>query len=328
VVYTDFDERSDRRSATRGAWAAVLYLALHPSAHPALAYETDQYTGRLTEVGDSTLVLNQQLNDQLIEIVDNWHHGRDEGKLAREVYKRLGGRHWVDKIERWAIQSDSVEKLACTKKSSIYGGLPFWTTRFASLFGLGPSVRVNGVLIGTDKFGHFISQGRKYHRRHLRGHDDDRVLRLGRRNEAGLFGQVTTGVFSNADLVANYEGYLFYLSLFEDGVVAGKPSILAWDGDRPYPGISNACAKPTSRPRNSTYPSTSRLSSRATSGWDCATRPTTGWIGSAKNNPRRGSPQPPRRETRDLARSEVPLTGYPAAPGVEPQEPGVSPRAK
>jgi hypothetical protein len=48
-----------------------------------------------------------------------------------------------------------------------------------------------------------------------------------------IFGQLTTGVFSNADLVANYEGYLFYRSLFEDGVVDGKGPIVGWQGDRP-----------------------------------------------------------------------------------------------
>jgi hypothetical protein len=43
---------------------------------------------------------------------------------------------------------------------------------------------------------------------------------------------MTTGAYSNADLVANYEGYRFYRSLFDDGVVPGKPAILAWRVDR------------------------------------------------------------------------------------------------
>ena len=42
---------------------------------------------------------------------------------------------------------------------------------------------------------------------------------------------MTTGVYSNADLVANYEGFLFYLSLFEDNIIPGKKAILAWRED-------------------------------------------------------------------------------------------------
>ena len=49
--------------------------------------------------------------------------------------------------------------------------------------------------------------------------------------ERAIFGQLTTGVYSNADLVANFEGYRFYRSLFEDGVIPGKPAILAWRDD-------------------------------------------------------------------------------------------------
>ena len=32
--------------------------------------------------------------------------------------------------------------------------------------------------------------------------------------ERGVFGALTTGIYSNADLVANYEGYRFYRGLF------------------------------------------------------------------------------------------------------------------
>ena len=47
-----------------------------------------------------------------------------------------------------------------------------------------------------------------------------------------LFGQATTGDYSNADLVANYEGHRFYRSLFEDDVIPGKKAIVRWDGKR------------------------------------------------------------------------------------------------
>jgi hypothetical protein len=55
----------------------------------------------------------------------------------------------------------------------------------------------------------------------------------GRFAERWLFGQLTTGVYSNADLVANYEGYRFYRSLFEADAVAGKGPLLEWVEGKP-----------------------------------------------------------------------------------------------
>jgi hypothetical protein len=96
------------------------------------------------------------------------------------------------------------------------------------VFGVGPTIKVNGQLIGSDKLGHFLSQGRKFWRRWQRYDDEARAAEQSAFTERALFGQFTTGSYSNADLVANYEGYRFYRSLFEDDVVPGKPAILAW----------------------------------------------------------------------------------------------------
>jgi hypothetical protein len=114
---------------------------------------------------------------------------------------------------------------------SIYQGHPIWATRVAALFGVGPTIKLNDVLIGSDKLGHFLSQGRKFWRRYQRYGDEGQAAERSAYTERALFGQMTTGVYSNADLVANYEGYRFYRSLFEDGIVPGKPAILTWNKD-------------------------------------------------------------------------------------------------
>ncbi len=198
------------------------------AAAPGFPYETDQYSLGEAPIADSVDLLNNRFNQELARIAAEWRGPASRARFARQVYARLGGRHWVDRLERWAIRSPDVEKALPGGRRSIYRGLPFWATRAGFFFGVAPTIRIHSVSLGTDKIGHFISQGWKYHRRHLRGASPERVLRLGVRNEAGIFGSLTTGTFSNADLVANYEGYLFYRSLFEDDVVAGKPAIIAW----------------------------------------------------------------------------------------------------
>ena len=65
----------------------------------------------------------------------------------------------------------------------------------------------------------------------MKSHSEEQAAKHSAYTERAIFGQVTTGVYSNADLVANYEGFLFYLSLFQDNVIDGKKAILLWSGD-------------------------------------------------------------------------------------------------
>jgi hypothetical protein len=210
--------------------SALLSLALLALALPAVAYETDQFSNRMQSLDDSTEVLNQRVNQTIEEIVVEWKGPRDDRKFVNRIFHRIGGYHWVDRLERWAMKSQLVDRLEIPRRRSIYAGHPFWATRFAGIFGVGPTIKLNQVFIGSDKIGHFLSQGRKYYRRYLRLGNEAEAGAWSAYTERAIFGQLTTGSYSNADLVANYEGYLFYRSLFENGVIPGKPSILLWNG--------------------------------------------------------------------------------------------------
>jgi hypothetical protein len=203
-------------------------IALSCSAR---AYETDQFYNRSQPIADSTEVLNKKVNETLQEIVVTWNKGNNERAFVDSVYNTLGGHHWVDKLERWAMNSPEVDKLETSRYESIYGGMPFWSTRTTFLFGIGSTMRLNDELIGSDKIGHFMSQGRKFYRRYLKYGSEQEAARQSAFTERAIFGSGTTGAYSNADLVANYEGYRFYRSLFDDDVVTGKPAILRWEND-------------------------------------------------------------------------------------------------
>ncbi|MFQ5981756.1 MAG: hypothetical protein ACE5KS_00125 [Woeseiaceae bacterium] len=151
--------------------------------------------------------------------------------FVEAIYHRIGGRRMTDKLERWAIESPEVDKLDTSKRDNIYAGLPVWTTRMVNLFGIGSTIRVNQQLIGSDKIGHFLSQGRKFYRRYLKYGSEEQAAKQSVFTERAIFGSGSTGSFSNADLVANYEGYRFYRSLFEDNVIPGKPAIVRWEDD-------------------------------------------------------------------------------------------------
>jgi hypothetical protein len=213
----------------RGKWVLLGLVAAVGMALPALAYETDQYTQRTAHIKDSTEVLNARVNDTLEDIVADWDKGHDEMAFVDAFYRELGGRHWVDRLERWAINAPEVDKLDVGRYESIFAGQPFWATRVAKFFGTGSTIRVNEQLIGSDKIGHFISQGRKYYKRYLESGSEAEAAEHSAFTERAIFGQMSNGIYSNADLVANYEGHRFFRSLFEDGITPGKPSILRWE---------------------------------------------------------------------------------------------------
>jgi len=195
------------------------------------AYETDQFNNRLQVIKDSTPIMNKQVTLAIASSITPWDGPRDEMKVVDAIYYKIGGKHWVDKLERFAMDSGEIERLDTPAHDSIYKGHPLWATRVAAFFGVGATLRINDTLVGTDKIGHFLSQGWKFYRRMEKMKDESLAAEHSAYTERALFGQMTTGSYSNADLVANYEGYLFYRSLFEDNVIEGKPAILAWKGD-------------------------------------------------------------------------------------------------
>jgi len=197
----------------------------------ALAYETDQHTGRGVDIADSTAVLNDKVNLTLEEIVAGWDKGHDEMAVVDAFYRELGGRHWVDRLERWAMKSPDVDRLDVGRYESIFADQPLYATRVAKLFGTGATIRVNDQLIGSDKIGHFISQGRKFYKRYLMYESEEMAAERSAYTERAIFGQLSNGIYSNADLVANYEGHRFFRSLFEDGISPGKLAILRWEND-------------------------------------------------------------------------------------------------
>lgn len=213
-----------RDSCKQPAMHFIVFLFLLVTAVEASAYESDQYTNRLQPVADSLVVMDKAVNDAIEKILRS--SPNSQGAVAKAIYHEIGGLYWADKIERWAAKSPEVEKYDHTRYESIYRGMPFWATRVNFVFGIGLSFRINDVMVGSDKLGHFFSQGYKYFRRELRDEPRERILAKGRFAERWIWGLLTTGVYSNADLVANYEGWQFYQSLFNDDVVPGKKSIL------------------------------------------------------------------------------------------------------
>lgn len=79
------------------------------------------------------------------------------------------------------------------------------------------NINVNGTRIGTDKLGHFFDEGyslftiARWNRKNVQD-----ALKYGMSLEDGIYGAPMTSIKSYADLVANYEGFLFWTNLVDN----------------------------------------------------------------------------------------------------------------
>lgn len=96
-------------------------------------------------------------------------------------------------------------------EDSIYRDFGYLDAPSMRLKGLSDMVWVNGHFIGLDKLGHFFAEGWSYFEMtQAPEHSLNDAIRWGHEQEEGKFGLVTTGVFSYADLAANFNGWRFW----------------------------------------------------------------------------------------------------------------------
>jgi hypothetical protein len=239
-------------------------------AAPAWALETDQFTVPDKPLPDLGAALDAKLLSELERVVADanaerianlaaaqkartakWRRiytkradaavGADA--LARAFYDRLAGIEVPRcRIEHWLEDEESGRQAMLQNtwiRESIYGG-PF--ERPPLLVEVSPTVNLYGQYVGVDKVGHFVQQGHEYfniYRSAIRGGKSNEsatrdAVDHGIRQEHGIYGAMTIGVYSNADLASNLAGLLFYRNLMEavrlDDTLL-EP-MLTWDGQR------------------------------------------------------------------------------------------------
>lgn len=139
-----------------------------------------------------------------------------EKRLYKGLRKNFRN-HIFGELAPYIINSSEIERSEIRTTQSIYRNFKWYEALipgfYAKVFNdpAGKIVNVNGHLIGTDKFEHFMGTGYKYFKTYYQGDKNllD-VLEKGWELEVGLMGSVTTGVQSYADLVANFNGMRFW----------------------------------------------------------------------------------------------------------------------
>lgn len=166
-------------------------------------------------------------------------HWRSEDALVKEVFRPLGGGippftnsgTWMEKHEFEATPA----RYKTSFDDSIFKVFP------SNYLSISDTVKLYGVEFGTDKIAHIFQQGYTYYkiykRAEAKGLSPEKAARKannwGRMTERTFYGTLISGVYSNADLAANYAGMKFYRNLtraIRIGENTHPPILLLKDG--------------------------------------------------------------------------------------------------
>ncbi len=213
----------------------LVFLSLKLSA-----LEIDQFTDRdkyQDDITDFTATLNQYTNQMIEKGVSVYNQKYNGIRLSQkevhryvafEIYKttaggdlaRYGshipskinlfysvGKSGLGPIQEW-IESENNDQFWIFMENNIYSHI------YPDSFNKNYIIKVGDEFMGPDKIDHFFDQGYSYWVKSSFGKNDEKARKFGADSEKGWYGLLSGGVFSFADLRANWGGYQFYKSLF------------------------------------------------------------------------------------------------------------------
>lgn len=205
-----------------------------------LCAEIDSYTHRdKLFVFDASKFINQKINEKLsraaaqldvekIECPRNYREAEDVYDIVKENISSpfIGHSIAVDFEENLPNKN----KIFTEWEDSIYRDTTLWQGISLKLKGILSTMKINGHIVGVDKLGHFFVEGWSFFERAYLDQDEISIMdaiHWGQKTERTYFGMTTTGIYSNADLVANFNGMRFWnsiLSFSPDALSGNLPS--------------------------------------------------------------------------------------------------------
>ncbi|PHS62956.1 MAG: hypothetical protein COB09_11995 [Thalassobium sp.] len=198
---------------------------------PVLAAEVDQFSGHsalMPPLADATPLLEQEVNRRLQLAITMANRPvikppqlRSQSGLEypaceeERLYDALAwelARPVIGQLETFAEEHPQISRHSVPFHASVYRDF-IWQQSPSLVLSerVAAVIRVNGVEIGSDKLGHFFTEGYSYFEvtDQLRDTVEEALL-FGEWSESLYFGAQTTGVFSFADLAANLNGLRFW----------------------------------------------------------------------------------------------------------------------
>ena len=192
-------------------------VALAAIASPLRAAEIDSVTSRNAPLRDSSKPLDARIHDALrtaVERANERGSDCDPQDLTRQLRRALSVPFIGHAIAEDLNDADDLDTRRVAFRDSIYRDLGVFDAISVHLKDLSAVIRLGDDLVGVDKIGHFFVQGWTYFEiAYLKGDGIEAAMDWGERAERTYFGLYTTGIYSYADLSANFEGMRFWLRL-------------------------------------------------------------------------------------------------------------------
>ena len=194
---------------------ALLFFLILPAGRVALGTETDQFTTPRVALYD----IGPELSRKVVEIIEADRTGREPEQI---LFEWVGRNVFASRIVKW-VKGIRMAEAPVRFRPGLFSSI-YRTTLSpvpASFLIDAPTVRVHGYYVGTDKIDHFFQQGHGYAvlaEKYKAGGASEAgaiaaVVAHGVKQEHKYFGTLTSGVYSNGDLAANYAGMKFYQNL-------------------------------------------------------------------------------------------------------------------
>ncbi len=203
--------------------AIIAAILLLPGA--ARAAEADHFTVDEAQVADVTAEVNELANDGLARVIDELNAsgscdgGRESDELLYDRLTDIFSNHKKGQLVQ-AITGGSIPRTVIPLKSSVYSEWSIFNGFLLGRRGAGksqlalfPLVKIGDTVVGADKLEHMFGMGLRYYKKHyFEGRPLVSVLKNGIFREKTFLGgnMLATGVFSYADLSANFNGMRFW----------------------------------------------------------------------------------------------------------------------
>lgn len=241
---------------------------LTSSMPPLWAFETDQYNlppEPLADIGNEVteyvaeqlklaaaklnerikaaekcLIAKQKGCDSAAKLQKELQWLRSEQAAAKTVYELLSGSNLMTtKFGKW-INGHQFRAQPASYKAPFLESI--YLIKPSNYITLSPTIRMYGHEFGIDKLEHLFQQGHQYFERvndalkegKTREEAVKTAIEWGKRTERTYYGILTSGVYSNADLNANYVGLKFYEGLTRPITIGDsiRPPMMQFNGAR------------------------------------------------------------------------------------------------
>lgn len=197
------------------------------------AGEVDTLYAAGKDINDSSQIINMYLNEQIETLLDDLpesFHNQTCENVSLHLMEELGSTDYFffragalnTPLELWAEENRHIDRIPPFGTApNIYAQMSIYAPEL-KFFELWPTtvdstMNIGGIYIGAEKLSHFLGSGYEYYQKYLQvlnateSEEEAQLeaIRWGIELEASIIGTWAVGIFSYADLEANYQGFVF-----------------------------------------------------------------------------------------------------------------------